>query len=68
MFGIFKRGKKEDKGRKVKRVRFEYLPLRDDIPEPKGKFRNLFAERGMMPESMKANPDAQPKPNAPKSE
>ena len=26
-----------------------YMGMRVDIPEPKGKFRNLFAERGMMP-------------------
>ena len=40
-----------------------YLKARDDIPLPKGKFRNLFAERGMIPESMKRK-----KPDAPKSE
>ena len=31
---------------------------RDDIPQPRGKFRNLFEEKGMMPESLKAKPDA----------
>ena len=26
-----------------------YMGARVDIPEPKGKLKNLFAERGMMP-------------------
>lgn len=41
---------------------------RDDIPEPKGKFRNLFAERGMMPKPKGANGGAGQETNAPKFE
>ncbi len=49
--------------------RFTYARLyRDDIPEPRGKFRNLFAERGMMPKPKGANGGAGQKSDAPKSE
>ena len=41
---------------------------RDDIPEPQGKFRNLFAERGMMPKGKKTNGSSQSERRAPKSE
>lgn len=65
MFGM---GKKKKERRGEERKRFDDLPLRDDIPQPKGKFRNMFEEWGMMPESMKANSDAQTKTNTSKSE
>ena len=69
MFGIFKRGKKKDKGRGDGKSRLAYNRLsRDDIPQPKGKFRNLFVEMGMVPESLKAKPDARRNPTPPKSE
>ena len=58
---FFSRGKKKKKERGEGSVRFIDIPSRVDIPQPKGPFRNLFAERGMMPEKMKAKPDA-PKP------
>lgn len=38
-----------------------YLKARVDIPLPKGKFRNLFEERGMIPESMKQKKSDEPK-------
>ena len=41
---------KKDKGKDRERGwKPWYMGTRVDIPEPKGEFRNLFAERGMMP-------------------
>ena len=53
---------KKDKG-KERGVDWEpwYLKARVDIPLPKGKFRNLFEERGMIPESMKRKKSDEPK-------
>ena len=41
-----KKDKGRDRGRDWKPW---YMGTRVDIPEPKGRLRNLFAERGMMP-------------------
>ena len=62
-----KKDKGRDRGRGAGRGLF-IRKSRVDLPEPKGKFRNLFAERGMIPESMKPNSDSRQKPAAPKSE
>ena len=55
---------KKDKGRE-RGIDWEpwYMDMRVDLPLPKGKFRNLFEDRGMIPESMKRK-----KPDAPKAE
>ena len=59
---------KKDKGRE-RGIDWEpwHLKARDDIPLPKGKFRNLFEERGMIPESMKRKSDVR-KSDAPESD
>ena len=44
-----------------------YIGMRVDIPLPKGKFRNLFEERGMIPESMKRKGDVR-ESDAPESD
>lgn len=51
-----------------RKIPFELRLSRDDIPQPKGKFRNMFEINGMIPESLKSKPDAGQKPDAPKSE
>ena len=65
---MFGRGGNKDKERGAGRVRFGDIPSRIDLPEPRGKFRNLFAERGMMPKPKGANGGAERNPDAPKSE
>ena len=55
-----KKDKRKDRGRDWKPW---YIGMRVDIPLPKGKFRNLFEEKGMIPESMKRK-----KPDEPKAE
>ena len=64
---MFGRGKKK-KGRGGAPKRFGELPSRIDLPEPEGDFRNLFAERGMMPKPKGANGDAERTAKEPKSE
>ena len=66
---MFGRGKKKNTGRRGGGLKnFNDIPSRIDLPEPKGEFRNLFAERGMMPKPKGVNGGAGQEANAPKSE
>ena len=66
MFGMFNRGEKKSNGRRVKRVRFDDLPLRVDLPQPKGEFRNMFED--VVEQVRDSKRGVSGKPDAPKSE
>ena len=61
-------GRDKNRNEKKRELSVNFRKSRDDIPQPKGKFRNLFEEKGMIPESLKSKADAGQKPDAPKSE
>ncbi len=63
---MFGRSKKKNKGRGVKRFRFDDLPLRVDLPEPKGEFRNMFED--VVEQFKESKRGASGKSDAPKSE
>ena len=60
-----KKDERKDRGRDWKPW---YIGMRVDIPEPKGKLRNLFAERGMIPKPKRTCDCAQSKRRAAESE
>ena len=60
---------KKDKGKDRERGwKPWYMGTRVDIPEPKGRLRNLFAERGMIPKPKGTSGGAQSKRSAAESE